>query len=161
MGKSLLHYAVIGKFEVLSEILLDKGASFDIADNLGRTPLEYAAMASPTMVSLLLRYGDDPSRRSAITACQFAAYFDQEEAFEILYWQICELDNRVERFQDWRGEFLGKFEVAQEQLVNNPIASLASKNESHREAVRINALNLVPAHQESSLAVERVIFGKF
>ncbi len=115
--RTLLHYAVLGGCDSLTIKLLDLGASFDIRDIYGHTVLEYAAMFSPSIVGILLRYGDDPSRQSEVTAWQYAVWFNQYSAFENLYWQICELDNRVERFTNWHNMVAEKWEYYQKSTI--------------------------------------------
>ncbi len=154
VGRTLLHHAVIGEFsETTVEVLLDKKASFDIADKRGRTPLEYAAMASPNIVNTILRYGDDPARRATVTAWQYALFYDQEDAFEMLYWQICELDNRLERFTKWNGPD-GIFPAAWDRLLSeiSEHALLRSENEQHRD--RMNMIQGAPLAVQHSGALE-------
>ncbi len=101
-GRTLLHHAAMD--DELSDVtihLLSAGASFDIFDNSGKTPLHYSAMSAPSNTRILLQFGDDPARESSVTAWQYAAQMNRKDIFEQLYWQICELDNRERRFVEW------------------------------------------------------------
>ncbi len=132
-GKCLLHYAVIAGLEEVTEVLLEKGASFDIADFKGKTPLQYAAMASPNILNVLLRYGDDPSRRGAITAWEYAGFYQPKEVFEMLYWQVCELDNRKDRFSKWTEMLDDQWDALQKQMIDH--VALEEINQQHRQNV--------------------------
>ncbi len=125
-GRTLLHYTAMNDdLSPFTIALLNAGASYDIFDNAGHTPLHYAAMTSSVNAGILLRYGDDPSRKSAVTAWQYAALLDREDILEQLYWQICELDNRERRFFEWEQMFRAVLASCRQQIQQNTMPSLS------------------------------------
>ena len=129
-GRTMLHYTAMLGLENITEILLSYyerlKASFDVRDSTGRTPLHHAVVSSPKVANTLLRYGDDPARKtSTMTPIQHA---QDKDAFEVLFWTICELDNRIERFTNWSGLL--------EIQWNAHLASITNANRSELESLQ-------------------------
>jgi len=105
LGMTPLHQAVFTDFGTeVPEILLNAGASPNSRAKNGMTPLSYAAISSPRLVKLLLRFGADPAIRddAGLNAFDTALCFNRDDIAKILVGWTKNRARKKEDNSEWR-----------------------------------------------------------
>lgn len=88
MNKTVLHYAIEVNFFSIVELLLEKGANFDLQDLEGNTPLHYAILENkPSIIKLLLEKGAAINIENTQNISSFSYFLKEFPIYTIQYWK--------------------------------------------------------------------------